>query len=356
MERLFAEFIKHSLQFKKPAKTSRDTITEKPTYYLILREGEDSETFGIGECSFIPGLSIDNPDDYENQLALLCSKINEGGSADVDFDFDAYPSIEFGLEMAIMDLENGGQRQYFEDNDFFNGDRDIAINGLVWMGTTADMTEQIDTLLSKDFKVIKLKVGSLDLGEELTLLKYIRNKYNSTEVEIRLDANGAFTPEQALPALKKLAEFDIHSIEQPIKAGNPAAMAELVKASPIDIVLDEELIGITDFEQKKELLKTIRPEYIILKPSLLGGFGLCEEWIEIADDLHISYWITSALESNIGLNAIAQWVEDLDLTRPQGLGTGKLFSNNIPSPLAIDEGFLKYDTERDWDLESLDLS
>lgn len=355
MERLSAEFIKHSLQFKKPAKTSRDTLTEKPTYYLILRDDDNSETFGIGECSFIPGLSIDDPDDYDNQLALLCSKINESGSADVDFDFDAFPSIEFGLEMAIMDLENGGQRLYFEENDFYTGDREIAINGLVWMGTTADMTEQVDTLLSKDFKVIKLKVGSLDLGDELTLLKYIRNKYNASELEIRLDANGAFTQEQALPALKKLAEFDIHSIEQPIKAGNPEAMAELVKASPIDIVLDEELIGIIDFEKKKELLTTIRPEYIVLKPSILGGFGLCEEWIEIADELHISYWITSALESNIGLNAIAQWVEDMDLTPTQGLGTGKLFSNNIHSPLVIEEGFLKYDTERDWDLGELDL-
>lgn len=355
MERLSAEFIKHSLQFKKPAKTSRDTLTEKPTYYLVLREGEDSETYGIGECSFIPGLSIDNPDDYESQLALLCTKINEGGSADVDFDFDAYPSIEFGLEMAIMDLENGGKREYFEDNDFYAGDRDIAINGLVWMGSTANMTEQIDTLLSKDFKVIKLKVGSLDLGEEMTLLKYIRNKYNSSEVEIRLDANGAFEPDQALEALKKLAEFDIHSIEQPIKPGNPEALAELVKQSPIDIALDEELIGVTDYEEKKALLKTIRPEYIIIKPSLLGGFGLSEEWIEIADELHISYWITSALESNIGLNAIAQWVEDLDLTRPQGLGTGTLFTNNVRSPMVMDQGFLKYDTDRDWDLGSLGL-
>ncbi|MBI1184071.1 o-succinylbenzoate synthase [bacterium] len=355
MESLTAEFVKHTLVFKKPATTSRDTLTEKNTYFLVIRDENAPEIMGIGECSFIEGLSVDNPDDFESQLTLLCNKINEGGSADVDFDFDAYPSIEFGLEMAIMDLENGGKRCYFEDNEFFNGERDIAINGLVWIGTATEMSEQIDELLANDYKVIKLKIGSLDFLEELALVKYIRSKYNATEVEIRLDANGAFSPEEALDKLQKLAEYGIHSIEQPIAAGNWKAMAELVKKSPIDIALDEELIGITDPEQKEKMLKTIRPQYIIIKPSLLGGFELSEEWMEIADDLHISYWVTSALESNIGLNAIAQWVSDLDLTRPQGLGTGKLYKNNIKSPLLLDGGFLKYDADRDWNLSVLDL-
>jgi o-succinylbenzoate synthase len=355
MENLTAEFAKHNLIFKKPATTSRNTLTQKDTYYIILRNEEGSDVFGIGECSFIEGLSIDNAKEFEAQLALLCTKINENGSADVDFDFDAFPSIEFGLEMAIMDLENGGKRCYFEDNDFFNGERDIAINGLVWMGTATEMSESIDRLLSKDFKAIKLKIGSIDFKEEVALIKYIRNKYNSTEVEIRLDANGAFSPEEALDKLKILADYDIHSIEQPIAAGNWEAMAELVKKSPIDIALDEELIGVNDPKEKEKLLKTIRPQFIIIKPSLLGGFGLSEEWMELADELHISYWVTSALESNIGLNAIAQWVSDLDLTRPQGLGTGSLYKNNVKCPLVIDNGFLKYDLDRDWNLEVLDL-
>ncbi len=355
MENLTAEFVKHTLNFKNPATTSRDTLSEKDTYFIVIRSEDTPDIFGIGECSFIKGLSIDNVDEYEAQLALLCTKINESGSADVDFDFDAFPSIEFGLEMAIMDFENGGKRCYFEDNEFYSGDRDIAINGLVWMGSATEMSKQIDNLLSKDFKVIKLKIGSIDFKEELALVKYIRSKYNSTEVEIRLDANGAFDPDEALEKLNALAEYDIHSIEQPIAAGNWQAMAKLVKESPIDIALDEDLIGISSYEEKEKLLKTIRPEFIILKPSLLGGFELCEEWMEIADELHIGYWVTSALESNIGLNAIAQWVSDLDLTRPQGLGTGSLYKNNIKSPLVIDKGFLRYDLDRDWSIEILDL-
>ncbi|MFY0675011.1 MAG: o-succinylbenzoate synthase [Bacteroidia bacterium] len=355
MENLTAEFVKHNLVFKKPATTSRNTLTEKDTYYIVLRDGAGSDTFGIGECSFIKGLSIDSSYEYEAQLALLCTKINESGSADVDFDFDAFPSIEFGLEMAIMDLENGGERCYFEENDFFNGERDIAINGLVWMGSATDMSNQIEALLNKDFKAIKLKIGAIDFKEEVALIKFIRNKYTSSEVEIRLDANGAFSVDEALDKLKILAEYDIHSIEQPIAAGQWDAMAELVKNSPIDIALDEELIGVSLPEEKEKLLKTIRPQYIILKPSLVGGFGLSEEWMEIADGLHISYWVTSALESNIGLNAIAQWVSDLDLTRPQGLGTGSLYLNNVNSPLVIDNGFLKYDLDRDWSLDALEL-
>lgn len=353
MERIQAAFVKHTLAFKKPAKTSRDTLTEKDTYFLQLHFAEQTDVTGIGECCYIKGLSVDNHEAYEVQLQRLVDLINEEGTADVDFDFDAFPSIECGLEMAIMDLENGGERLYFPENEFYTGERDIAINGLVWMASAPEMTEQVDDLLAKDFKVIKLKVGAIDLTEEIGLLKYIRTKHGSEEVEIRLDANGAFTPENALPALQKLAEFDIHSIEQPLKPGQWDAMAELVKKSPIDIALDEELIGITDPEEKEKMLKTIRPQYIIIKPSLLGGFGLSEEWMEIADDLHITYWVTSALESNIGLNAIAQWVADLDLTRPQGLGTGKLFKNNIASPLVMESGFLKYDDSRDWHLDAI---
>lgn len=355
MERLTAEFVKHTLDFIKPAKTSRDTLTEKDCYYIILRDASNSDIEGIGECSYIAGLSIDNLEDYESQLALLCTKINDEGTADVDFDFDAYPSIEFGLEMAIMDLENGGKRLYFEESEFFTGDRGIAINGLVWMSSPTDTIKQIDDLMAKDFKTLKLKVGANTLTEDLTILKYIRSKHKADELEIRLDANGAFTPENALGILKQLAEYDIHSVEQPLKAGQWEAMADLIKQSPIDIALDEELIGLSDPAEKEKMLKAIRPQFIIIKPSLLGGFGLSEEWMEIADDLLIPYWVTSALESNIGLNAIAQWVVDLDLTRPQGLGTGKLYSNNVKSPLVIDAGFLQYNTDRDWDLDVIDL-
>ncbi|MBI3141557.1 MAG: o-succinylbenzoate synthase [Bacteroidetes bacterium] len=355
MESFTAEFVKHNLVFKQPANTSRATLTHKNTYYLLLRSDREPDLMGVGECSFIEGLSIDNAADFESQLALLCTKINEAGSADVDFDFDAYPSIEFGLEMAIMDLENGGKRCYFEENEFFHGERDIAINGLVWMGSVAEMTEQIDDLLAQDYKVVKLKIGSLDFVEELALIKYIRSKHSPAEIEIRLDANGAYRADEALLRLHELAEYGIHSIEQPIATGQWDAMAKLVAESPIDIALDEELIGIQDPEQKELMLSTIRPQYIIIKPSLLGGFGLSEEWMELADKYHIGYWVTSALESNIGLNAIAQWVSDMDLTRPQGLGTGKLYKNNIKSPLVLEQGFLKYDHDRDWDLSVLDI-
>ncbi|MCB0736718.1 MAG: o-succinylbenzoate synthase [Bacteroidetes bacterium] len=355
MTRLTAEYITHTLNFKKPAKTSRDTLTTKQTFFLVLREEGNDDVFGIGECSYIAGLSRDDASQYENHLKLLCDLINEEGNADVDFDFDAFPSMEFGLEMAIMDLENGGKRQYFDENEFFLSERDIAINGLVWMDAATEMVSQIDELLANDFKVLKLKVGALDLAEEIGVLRYIRSKYTAAEVEIRLDANGAFTPENALGILNKLAEFDIHSIEQPIKPGQWEAMAQLVKDSPIDIALDEELINITDPDEKEQMLKAIRPQYIIIKPTLLGGFGLSEEWMEIADELLIPYWVTSALESNIGLNAIAQWVADLDLTRPQGLGTGQLYGNNFKSPLIIDKGFLRYDDSRDWHLDAIGL-
>lgn len=350
MTQMKAEFIKHTLEFKKPATTSRDTLTHKDTYFIKLFYEDAADVFGIGECSFIKGLSRDNLDDYESQLMHLCRLISEEGTADVDFDFDAYPSIEFGLEMAVLDLEGGGKRMLFEDNEFALGERDIAINGLVWMGTAPEMAKQVDDLLAKDFKVIKLKIGGIDLAEEIGIIKYIRAKHPASEVEIRLDANGAFTPENALENLKLLAEYDIHSIEQPIAPGQHDAMAELIKNSPIDIALDEELIGIGEYEEKEAFLKKLRPQYIILKPSLLGGFGACEEWIEIADDLHILGWVTSALESNIALNAIAQWVVDLDLTRPQGLGTGSIYKNNIKSPLVTEEGFLRYDIDRDWDI------
>lgn len=354
MKPLKAAVIGYSLEFKKPAKTSRDTLTDHKVYYLVMWEEGSPEIQGIGECAIIPGLSIEDPGSYETQLNLLCSLINETGRADVDFDFDQHPSIEFGLEMAIMDLENGGRREYFEENEFFNSERDIAINGLVWMGPSTDMVEQIDRILSKDFDVVKLKVGALELSEEISVLRYIRSKYNASEVEIRLDANGSFPADQALDIIKKFAEFEIHSIEQPIAAGQAEAMAALIKESPIDIALDEELIGIVSYDEKEALVKSIMPEYLILKPSLLGGFAACEEWMEIADSLHIGYWVTSALESNIGLNAIAQFVSEQDLTAPQGLGTGSLYRNNIPSPLVVEGGFLSYNEDFEWDLSLIE--
>jgi len=336
-----------NLQFKFPAGTSRGVLLQKPAAFLIL---EQDGFIGIGECSTIPDLSIDPMEFYEQKLNEVCSWLNAGNNPD-DIDFSAFPSIAFGLETALLDLKAKGSKKLFP-SIFTEGKTGIPINGLVWMGDKTFMQKQISEKIAAGYHCIKLKVGTLDFETELEIIKDIRQQFSAQEIEIRLDANGGFKPEDALDKLEKLAVYHIHSIEQPIKQGQLDAMANICQKSPIPIVLDEELIGIKSAD-KEQIIKKIKPAYIILKPSLLGGFKQSEEWIHLAEKHQVKWWITSALEANIGLNAIAQWTYTLNSELPQGLGTGQLYHNNIPSPLEILDAKLFYQAENDWDLSAI---
>jgi len=301
---------------------------------------------GIGECGLFRGLSYDDRPDYEDKLNWLCDNIN----ADRELlyqELKEFPSIQFGLEQALLSLESEDKYELFPSN-FSKGLDRIPINGLIWMGKESFMNEQISNKLKEGFTTLKMKIGAIDFNTELDILKGIRNQYDPSELELRVDANGAFSMENALEKLEKLATFGIHSIEQPIKAGQIESMRELCDSSPIPIALDEELIGVLEKEQKEALLASIKPQYIILKPSLVGGFQGSLEWINIAKVLGIGWWITSALESNIGLSAIAQFTYTLNNELPQGLGTGALFSNNIEAPLFVSAGELGYDSKQNW--------
>lgn len=344
-----ARYKKHTLQFKKPSGTSRGVLTEKDTYYIFLSREEDHHCIGIGECSTIKGLSVDARTHYEEKIREVCADINVylGNPQKELFD---WPSICFGLETALKDLDNGGKRILFP-SDFTEGEKGIAINGLIWMADALTMRKELEEKLKEGFKCIKIKVGNLEFENELILLEEIRKSYPADSLEIRLDANGAFKAVDALHKLEQLAKFGIHSIEQPIRQGRWTDMEVICRESPIPIALDEELIGVYEKADKEMLLSYIRPQYLIFKPSLLGGFSSCEEWIEIAEKFDIKWWITSALESNIGLNAIAQWAYTLKNELPQGLGTGQLYVNNIPSPLVVENAKLWYKDE--WDITSL---
>ena len=352
MAMLKATYRKHTLQFTFQAGTSRGVMTERDTYFVKLWHSESPGVCGLGECAPLPGLSVDDVPDYESHLQWICAQINGG----LDFEKDAiseqvgaaFPSMRFGFETAWLDLQNGGKRMLF-DTPFSRGAAGMEINGLVWMGTEAFMRQQIDAKLAAGFRCLKLKIGAIDFDRECALLHRIRQHYPPEQITLRVDANGAFSPEEALEKLKRLSEYGLHSIEQPIKAGQIEAMASLCAATPLPIALDEELIGVMQNDDKKQLLETVRPQYIILKPSLLGGFAHCREWIGLADNQHIGWWITSALESNIGLNAIAQFTATYHNPLPQGLGTGQLYHNNIASPLEIREGFLHCDPAGEWE-------
>ena len=335
------------LQFKFPAGTSRGVLLHKPSSFLIL---EKDGCTSIGECSTIPGLSIDPTETYFEKLDELCRLLNEGYDPSTIV-LDDFPSIAFGLETALLDLDANGSKILFP-SAFTEGKTGIPINGLVWMGDKDFMQKQIREKIAAGYRCIKLKVGAIDFETELEIISNIRNEFSSEEIEIRLDANGGFSTENALERLNKLSAFQIHSIEQPIKPRQFDAMAELCRQSPIPIVLDEELIGVNPLE-KEEMLKKIKPAFIILKPSLIGGFSESEDWIKLADKQNIDWWITSALEANIGLNAIAQWTFTLNSQLPQGLGTGQLYHNNIPSPLEIEKAKLFYKPENGWDLSSI---
>jgi O-succinylbenzoate synthase len=348
---MHASYRPYQLQFKKPILTSRGGMSYKDGYYLqIEKEG----IIGIGECSYIKGLSIDHLHNYEDQLKSICSNISE--IAD-DFYTErklpdglvaAYPSIAFALEVALLDLRNGGRRKIISDSAFYAGDQDIPINGLVWMSSEEDMMKQLEQKLAEGFGCIKIKVGAIDFDAECRLLEAIRSKYSPEKIEIRVDANGAFTEGNVRERLTRLAAYHIHSIEQPVKPQQYLLMHQLSRENIIHIALDEELIGTSERNMRAILLETIKPQYIVLKPSLLGGMAACDEWIRLADKLGISWWATSALEGNIGLNAIAQWAASKSKTIVQGLGTGGLYTNNIQSPLFIEKGHLKYDLKGKW--------
>jgi len=340
-----ATYKRYILDFKRPSGTSRGVMTEKETWFIILeKDGKQ----GIGECGILRSLSIDDRPDYEEKLKWACDNIDLGEEK-LWNELIEFPSIQFGLETAFKSLQ--GETPYILfPSEFTKGEANIPINGLVWMGDEAYMKEQIEDKIKQGFNCIKLKIGAIDFVYELGLLRFIRKNFTPQEIEIRVDANGAFSLETALHKLHQLSEFKIHSIEQPIKSGQPDSMAQLCKNFPLPIALDEELIGIFGYENKEALLKKIKPQYIILKPSLVGGFNGCAEWMTIAEKLNIDWWITSALESNIGLNAIAQWTFMQNNPMPQGLGTGALYTNNFDSPLEVKNGELCYNPNIAWDI------
>ncbi|REE07915.1 o-succinylbenzoate synthase [Winogradskyella pacifica] len=338
-----AEYKHYVLKFKRPSGTSRGVMTTKETWFIIL---ENEDKTGVGECGILRGLSIDDRPDFEDKLKWTCNNIHLGLEK-LLAELIEFPSIQFGLETAFKSLERTDQFQLFP-SEFSKGEDSIPINGLVWMGKEDFMRSQIKDKIEAGFSCIKLKIGAIDFQTELDILKSIRNEFSVSDIELRVDANGAFSPNDALEKLKRLSEYQLHSIEQPIKPKQFDAMAQLCQATPLPIALDEELIGVFSKENKQDLLQTIKPQYIILKPSLVGGFGGSQQWIDSAENLNIKWWITSALESNIGLNAIAQWTYTLKNTMPQGLGTGSLFTNNFISPLSVKNGTLHYDLKQHW--------
>lgn len=362
------EISERTLHFKQPAGTSRGVYTTRHSYYLTLTSDEMPGVEGVGECATLPDLSCDAKPEYEMTLRQVCQMVEQMGRIPYDM-IRAYPSITFGLETAFASFFDAAKK-FLEivptegassssemlkqkgvsvpagmenltelfDSPFGRGEEGITINGLVWMGTYEEMLARLEEKLQAGFHCVKLKIGAIDFFKELDLIKRIRDVYTKEQVELRVDANGGFLPENAMSQLEALAKYDIHSIEQPIKQHQWPKMAQLCRETPLPIALDEELIGVNVRSMKQALLDTVRPQYIILKPSLHGGIYGCNEWIELANRRGIGSWITSALESNIGLNAIAHYAAKVygsNVKMPQGLGTGQLFTDNIPMPLEI---------------------
>lgn len=340
---MHATYKKYTLDFKRPAGTSRGVMHTKDTWFLELTQDGKK---GIGECGLLKGLSVDDVPNYEAKLQWVCDNINLGKIALLK-ELEEFPSLQMGVETAFMSCAANDPFVLFP-SAFTKGEEGIVTNGLIWMGDKAFMQQQIKEKIADGFRCIKLKIGAIDFATEYELLKSIRAEFSSTDIELRVDANGAFTPDTALEKLKRLSDLQLHSIEQPIKVGQWDAMAQLCAQTPLPIALDEELIGVFGDDQKAKLLQTIQPQYVILKPSLVGGFLGSDSWIALAQKLDIGWWITSALESNIGLNAIAQYTYTKDNPMPQGLGTGGLYTNNITSPLVIKKASLWYETEKPW--------
>ena len=326
------------LHFLQPAGTSRGVYNTRLSFYLKLTSDEQPDVVGVGECATLPDLSCDAmpPNEYERKLRTFCDEYERTGVIDYEA-MRAYPSMLFGLETAVAQFNAKGSLNFF-DTPFGRGEEGIPINGLVWMGTFEEMFERLEAKLKAGFRCVKLKIGAIDFDRELQLIRHIRSTFSRKDVELRGDANGGVTPEEALSRMEALVQYDIHSIEQPIKQHQWTEMARLCAATPLPIGLDEELIGVNERQKKIELLDTIRPQYIVLKPSLHGGMAGTAEWIQLARERNIGSWITSALESNVGLNAIAQLTASIygtNIRHAQGLGTGQLFADNIEMPLKV---------------------
>ena len=348
---LRCSYQKYTLRFIKPGGTSRGVLHEKETWIISLYDDEDRSKIAYGECGLFRGLSIDDRPGYEEKLVQICKQLPSEKYAILS-QLTEWPSIYFGVEMVLKDWENNCDHVLF-NNDFTEGKTGIDINGLIWMGSKESMMAQIKDKLEQDFTCLKMKIGAIDFESELEILRSIRCQFSPKEIELRVDANGAFSIKEALEKLKRLSPFDIHSIEQPIRAGQISEMAELIEQSPVPVALDEELIGIIDVEAKRKLLEILHPHYIILKPTLVGGFEGSLEWINLIEKQSGNWWITSALESNIGLNAIAQFTATKNNPLPQGLGTGQLYSNNFDSPLQIHKGKLFLDKNNPWNFHNL---
>ena len=338
-----ATYYKYILQFKTPSGTSRGILKTKETWFLYLSK---EDTFGVGECGLFRGLSIDDRPDYEDKLKWVCNNIELGLDILLAKTIH-FPSIQIGLEQAFLSLQSTSPYKLFVSN-FTESNKAIDINGLIWMGDREFMNDQIKEKIAQGFRCLKMKIGAIDFATEIQLLASIRKEFSINDIELRVDANGAFKPSEALEKLKILSNYDLHSIEQPIRQGHYQEMALLCEETPLPIALDEELIGVFDVTKRTKMLQIIKPQYIILKPSLVGGFKESLEWIELAKKSGIGWWVTSALESNIGLNAIAQWTATLKSSMPQGLGTGGLFTNNFDSPLEVYKGGLYYNKNKNW--------
>jgi o-succinylbenzoate synthase len=338
-----ATYYKYILQFKTPSGTSRGILKTKETWFLYLSK---EDTFGVGECGLFRGLSIDDRPDYEDKLKWVCNNIELGLDILLAKTIH-FPSIQIGLEQAFLSLQSTSPFKLFVSN-FTESNKAIDINGLIWMGDREFMNDQIKEKIAQGFRCLKMKIGAIDFATEVQLLASIRKEFSINDIELRVDANGAFKPSEALEKLKILSNYDLHSIEQPIRQGHYQEMALLCEETPLPIALDEELIGVFDVTKRTKMLQIIKPQYIILKPSLVGGFKESLEWIELAKKSGIGWWVTSALESNIGLNAIAQWTATLKSSMPQGLGTGGLFTNNFDSPLEVYKGGLYYNKNKNW--------
>ncbi|MDA0196598.1 MAG: o-succinylbenzoate synthase [Bacteroidetes bacterium] len=356
------DFQKYTLDFKFKAGTSRGILSSRDIWIIKLWDEASPQVYGLGESGPLKGLSIDDRPDLEDQIIDLKNKIGyhsipqkeeKDGLVEI-LVREEFPSLRFALETALLDLINGGKRIIF-DNPFSRSEAEIPINGLVWMGDKDFMLSQIDAKIEAGYDCLKMKIGAINFEQELGVLSYIRQHFKGSELILRVDANGAFSPDEALEKLKKLSDFDLHSIEQPIKPGQREEMGMLCMDSPVPIALDEELIGISESSKRRSLLSGINPQYIILKPTLLGGMKSSLDWIEIADKAGVSWWFTSALESNIGLNAISQLTGQFNLNDHQGLGTGQLYHNNFSSPLNIKLGRLRCDPSNSWNFNSLQL-
>ena len=350
-------YLNRNLRFKFKAITSRGTLQEHTAFYFLLHSPTDSSVVGVGESAPLAGLSVEHGPGFEQQVEEVCRAFNQlnltPGAHFVTeacslLHLQGLPSVRFALETAIADFLNGGKRMIFR-NAFATAGQGIPINGLIWMGAPAFMRDQIRKKREEGYTCLKLKIGGLDFATECAILREIRQVATPADLTIRLDANGAFSPQEALPRLEALAKFGVHSIEQPIRQGQEEEMARICAQSPIPVALDEELIGQNTKEQKEQLLSFVRPAYVILKPTLVGGFAACGEWIGLAEQAGIGWWLTSALESNIGLNAISQFAAEHQNPLPQGLGTGQLYHNNIVSPLYIRSGCLYYAKQQPWE-------